>query len=187
MTTHTMQVATSDAAKKEEKRPVKPTASFAGIHAEITDALNFVEFGIAPKAQPPAQRGVLIETGRNRIVFSAHDFDTSVSVTIPAATPLSKGSSLLDFPELKETLAAMVAGETKAVAARTRVSLDGDLLATEHLTVPVTTHDLHEYTKPRSRPPSGPWSDGGIRPHPRPHGRACMNGGRLITLRGVGQ
>ncbi|MFD9047950.1 DNA polymerase III subunit beta family protein [Streptomyces zaomyceticus] len=155
MITPTTQVATSDSAKKEEeKKPVKPTASFAGIHAEIIDALNFAEFGIAPKAQPPAQRGVLIETGRNRIVFSAHDFETSVSVTIPAATPLAKGSSLLDFPELKKTLAAMVAGETKAVAARTHVSLDGDLLATEHLTVPVTTHDIHEYTKPLDAVPA---------------------------------
>ncbi|MFG2298539.1 hypothetical protein [Streptomyces sp. NPDC048603] len=154
MTTPKTQVATSDTTKKEEKQPVKPTANFAGIHAEIIDALNFAEFGIAPKAQPPAQRGVLIETGRNRIVFSAHDFDTSVSVTIPAATPLAKGSSLLDFPELKKTLAAMVAGETKAVAARTRISLDGDLLATEHLTVPVTTHDIHEYTKPLDAVPA---------------------------------
>ncbi|MFE5484146.1 hypothetical protein [Streptomyces sp. NPDC056527] len=148
------QVATSGTAKKEEKQPVKPTASFAGIHAEIIDALNFAEFGIAPKTQPPAQRGVLIETSRNRIVFSAHDFETSVSVTMPAATPLAQGSSLLDFPELKKTLAAMVAGETKAVAARTGVSLDGDLLATEHLTVPVTTHDIHEYTKPLDAVPA---------------------------------
>ncbi|MFH8582557.1 hypothetical protein [Streptomyces zaomyceticus] len=30
------------------------------------------------------------------------------------------GSTLVDFPELKKTLAAMVTGETKAVAARTR-------------------------------------------------------------------
>ncbi|MFE5487498.1 hypothetical protein [Streptomyces sp. NPDC056527] len=148
MTTPTTQVATSGTAKTEGKQPVKPTAEFVGSHAEVIDALNFAEFGIAPKAQPPAQRGVLIETGRNWIVFSAHDFETSVSVTMLAATPLAKGSSLLDFPELKKTLAAMVAGEIKAVAARTRVSLDGDLLATEHLTVPVTTHDIHEYTKP---------------------------------------
>ncbi|MFE5717884.1 DNA polymerase III subunit beta family protein [Streptomyces erythrochromogenes] len=62
--------------------------------------------------------------------------------------------ALLDFPELKKTLAAMVAGETKAVAARTRVSLDGDLLATEHLTVPVTTHDIDEYIKPLDAVPA---------------------------------
>ncbi|MFI8769391.1 hypothetical protein ACIGN6_31425 [Streptomyces sp. NPDC053792] len=154
MTTPTTQVATSTTAKKEEKQPVEPTANFSGIHAEIIDALNFVEFGIAPKVQPPAQRGVLIETGDNRIVFSAYDFETAVSVTGPAATPLAKGSSLVDFPELKKTLAAMVAGETKAVAARTRVSLAGDLLATEHLTVPVATHDVHEYTQPLEAVPA---------------------------------
>ncbi|MFD0271073.1 hypothetical protein ACFVGY_31575 [Streptomyces sp. NPDC127106] len=154
MTTSETQVATSAAAKKEEKEPVKPTANFAGIHAEIIEALNFAEFGIAPKAQPPAQRGVLIETGGNHVVFSAYDFDTAVSVMVPAATPAGKGSSLLDFPELKKTLAAMVAGETKAVAAQTRVSLAGDLLATEHLTVPITTHDTDSYTQPLGAVPA---------------------------------
>ncbi|MEU2391836.1 DNA polymerase III subunit beta [Streptomyces sp. NPDC007369] len=154
MTTSEMQVATPTAAKKEEKEPVKPTAHFAGIHSEIIEALNFAEFGISPKAQPPAQRGVLIETERNRVTFSAYDFDTAVSVTVPAATPAGKGSSLLDFPELKKTLAAMVAGETKTVAAQTRVSLAGDLLATEHLTVPVTTHDVHAYTQPLQAVPA---------------------------------
>ncbi|MEV7581711.1 DNA polymerase III subunit beta [Streptomyces erythrochromogenes] len=97
---------------------------------------------------------MLIETGGNRIVFSAYDFDTAVSVMVPAATPAGKGSSLLDFPELKKTLAAMVAGETKAVAAQTRVSLAGDLLATEHLTVPITTHDIHAYTPPLEAVPA---------------------------------
>ncbi|OKJ46880.1 hypothetical protein AMK27_39515 [Streptomyces sp. CB02009] len=154
MTTSESQVATSTAAQKGEKEPVKPTANFAGIHAEIIDALNFAEFGIAPKAQPAAQRGVLIETGGNRIVFSAYDFETAVSVMVQAATPGGEGSSLLDFPELKKTLAAMVAGETKAVAAGTRVSLAGDLLATEHLTVPITTHDIGEYTQPLGAVPA---------------------------------
>ncbi|GAA1553444.1 DNA polymerase III subunit beta [Streptomyces globosus] len=154
MTTSETQVATPTAAKKEEKKPVKPAAHFAGIHSEIIDALNFAEFGIAPKVQPPAQRGVLIETERNRVTFSTYDFETAVSVTVPAATPAGRGSSLLDFPELKKTLAAMVAGETKAVAAQTRVSLAGDLLATEHLTVPVTTHDVHAYTQPLQAVPA---------------------------------
>ncbi|MFJ5142785.1 hypothetical protein [Streptomyces sp. NPDC088707] len=154
MTTSETQAGTSTAAKKEEKEPVKPTAHFAGTHSEILEALNFAEFGIAPKAQPPAQRGVLIETERNRATFNAYDFDTAVLVSVPAATPAEKGSSLLDFPELKKTLSAMVAGETKSGAAQTRVSLDGDLLATEHLTVPITTHDIHEYTQPLEAVPS---------------------------------
>ncbi|TDU67972.1 DNA polymerase-3 subunit beta [Streptomyces sp. KS 21] len=156
MTTPETQVATTPTVKKEEKKPtpVKPTAHFDGIHAELIDALNVAEFGIEPKAQPPAQRGVLVETARNRIVFSAYDFDTAVSVTVPAVTPAETGYSLLDFTELKRTLTAMVAGETKAVAARTRVSLAGDLLATEHLTVPITTHDVHEYTRPLEAVPA---------------------------------
>ncbi|MCY0945685.1 DNA polymerase III subunit beta [Streptomyces antarcticus] len=150
MTTSETQVATTPSTKNEESKPapVEPTAHFSGNHVEILDALNFAEFGIEPKAQPPAQRGVLIETGQNLLALSAYDFDTAVTVSVPASTPAAKGSSLLDFTELKKTLGAMVAGETKAVAARTRVSLAGDLLSTEHLTVPVTTHDVDTYTRP---------------------------------------
>lgn len=52
----------------------------------------------------------------------------------------------------------MAAGETKTVAARTPVSLAGDLLATEHITVPITTLDIHEFTHPAGAvPASAPW------------------------------
>jgi DNA polymerase-3 subunit beta len=133
-------------AKNAEKKPVKPTAHFAGMHAQITEALNIAEFGVPTQAQPLAQRGVLIETSRNRLTLSTFDFWTAVSVTVPVGTPVAKGYSLLDFVELKKALAAMVAGETKTVAARTPVSLAGDLLATEHITLPITTLDIHEFT-----------------------------------------
>ncbi|MFD4142811.1 hypothetical protein [Streptomyces sp. NPDC058572] len=77
-----------------------------------------------------------------------------MSVTVPVGTPVAKGYSPLDFVELKKALAAMVAGETKAVAARTPVSLAGDLLATEHITVPITALDIHEFTHPPEAVPS---------------------------------
>ncbi|GAA2522850.1 DNA polymerase III subunit beta [Streptomyces longisporus] len=88
---------------------------------------------------------MFIQTGRNKVTFSSFDFETAVRITLPAETPVAQGNSLLDFTELKKALAAMVAGETKAVAARTLVALAGDLLTTEHLSVPITALDIHEY------------------------------------------
>ncbi|NUK50125.1 hypothetical protein HRW14_07400 [Streptomyces lunaelactis] len=137
-----------------EKKPVKPTAHFAAMHAQITEALSIAEFGVPTQAQPFAQRGVLIQTSRNRLTLSTFDFWTAVSVTVPVGTPVAKGHSLLDFAELKKALAAMVAGETKTVAARTPVSLAGDLLATEHITAPITTLDIHEFTHPPEAVPA---------------------------------
>lgn len=130
-----------------EKKPVKPTAHFAALHSQIAEALSIAEFGVAEGAST-SQRGVLIETSRNRLTLSAYDFMTAVSVTMPAETPVAKGYSLLDFAEMKKTLAAMVAGETKTVAARTPVTLKGDLLVTEHISIPITTLDIHEFTHP---------------------------------------
>ncbi|MER7109465.1 DNA polymerase III subunit beta [Streptomyces sp. NPDC000229] len=145
---------TAENAAKSEKKPVKPTAHFAGMHAQITEALNIAEFGVPTQAQPFAQRGVLIQTSRNLLTLSTFDFWTAVSVTVPVGAPVGKGCSLLDFVELKKVLAAMVAGETKTVAARTPVSLAGDLLATEHITVPITTLDIHEFTRPPEAVPA---------------------------------
>ncbi|HET6357322.1 DNA polymerase III subunit beta [Streptomyces sp.] len=140
--------------KKTEKKPVKPTAHFAALHSQITEALNIAEFGVTPHGGPEAQRGVLIETRRNRLTLSTFDFWTAVSVTVPVGTPVAKGYSLLRFAQLKKALAAMVAGETKTVAARTPVSLAGDLLATEHITVPIATLDIHEFTHPPEAVPA---------------------------------
>lgn len=148
------QVTAEKIAAKSEKKPVTPTAHFAGMHAQIAEALNIAEFGVPTQAQPLAQRGVLIQTSRNRLTLSTFDFWTAVSVTVPVGTPVAKGYSLLDFVELKKALAAMVAGETKTVAARTPVSLAGDLLATEHITVPITTLDIHEFTHPPEAVPA---------------------------------
>lgn len=138
--------------KKTDKKPVKPIAHFAALHAQITEALSIAEFGVPATAQPEAQSGVLIETSRNRLTL--FDFWTAVSVTVPVETPVAKGYSLLHFAQLKKALAAMTAGETKAVAARTPVSLAGDLLATEHITVPITTLDIHAFTHPPEAVPA---------------------------------
>ncbi|WP_329583369.1 DNA polymerase III subunit beta [Streptomyces sp. NBC_01361] len=136
---------------KAATKPVKPTAQFAVRHSQITEALNIAEFGAG---QAVAQRGVLIETSRNRITLNTFDFWTAVSVSIPVGTAAVRGHSLLDFAELKKALAAMVAGETKKTAASTMVSLAGDLLATEHITVPITTLDTNEFAHPPKAVPA---------------------------------
>ncbi|MEU3466224.1 DNA polymerase III subunit beta [Streptomyces sp. NPDC006733] len=134
--------------------PVKPTAHFAALHAELTEALNLAEFGAPDLPNPPAQCGVLLQAGRDRLTVETFDFWTAVSVTIPAATPVAKGWSLLDFDELKKALAALAAGETKAVANRIPVALAGDLLSTPDMAVPVMVRDLHEFTHPPESVPA---------------------------------
>ncbi|WP_157839193.1 hypothetical protein [Streptomyces flavidovirens] len=48
----------------------------------------------------------------------------------------------------------MAPGGTKTVAARTPVSLAGDLLATEHITMPITMLNIHEFTHPQEAVPA---------------------------------
>ncbi|MEV5203241.1 DNA polymerase III subunit beta [Streptomyces sp. NPDC053720] len=145
------QVATS---KGEGKKQEMPSAHFSGTHALITKAMGAAEFGVMAEGESPAQHGVLVETGGNKITLSTFDFETAVSVTVPAETPAAKKRSLLNFVEMKKTLAALVAGEPRAAAARTRLSLAGDLLSTEHLTVPVEALDLHEFAHPPEAVPA---------------------------------
>ncbi|WP_432156055.1 hypothetical protein [Streptomyces sp. bgisy153] len=133
-------------AAKTAPAPAKPTARMDLDHGLLTRALKIAEFGVCAKAPAQAQRGVLIETGRNRTTLTTFDYETAVSVTVPGTA--RKGSSLLHFAQLKKALAAMVAGETKTQADRTTVSLTGDLLSTEHLTVPIGALELEEFTRP---------------------------------------
>ncbi|MEV6421822.1 DNA polymerase III subunit beta [Streptomyces sp. NPDC051662] len=115
-------------------------------HGELSRALKVVEFGVCAKSAVEAQRGVLVETGRNRAKLTTFDYETAVSVTLKGRA--RKGSSLLHFAQLKKALAAMVAGETKSRAEGTVVSLTGDLLSTEHLTVPIAALEREEFTSP---------------------------------------
>ncbi|MER0477006.1 DNA polymerase III subunit beta [Streptomyces sp. Edi2] len=115
-------------------------------HGQLTRALKIAEFGVCAKAPIEAQRGVLVETGRKHATLTTFDYETAVSVTM--AGRAKKGSSLLHFAQLKKALAAMVAGETKSQAEGTVVSLTGDLLSTEHLTVPIAALEREEFTLP---------------------------------------
>ncbi|WP_331750816.1 hypothetical protein OG215_36425 (plasmid) [Streptomyces globisporus] len=139
--------------------PAKPTAGTILNHGELARALKIVEFGVCAKSSVEAQRGVLVETGRNRAKLTTFDYETAVSVTLKGRA--RKGSSLLHFVQLKKALTAMVAGETKTRAEGTVVSLTGDLLSTEHLTVPIATLERKEFTAPPEPLPSTVTVDAG--------------------------
>ncbi|MFF3036425.1 hypothetical protein ACFVS7_36130 [Streptomyces rubiginosohelvolus] len=70
----------------------------------------------------------------------------------PTATVTRAGASLIPLAQLTKAMKAMMAGETKATAARTTITLAGDLLTTDHLTMPVTALPVGKFTpahKPR--------------------------------------
>ncbi|MFJ2217891.1 hypothetical protein ACIQVO_36250 [Streptomyces sp. NPDC101062] len=138
---------------------VKPTARVILDHGPLTRALKIAEFGVGAKSPSEAQRGVFIETGRGRATLTTFDYETAVSVCVPGRT--REGGSLLHFGQLQKALAAMVAGETKARAERTSVSLDGDLLSTEYLTVPIAALEMEEFTRPPEPVPAMATVDAG--------------------------
>ncbi|MFJ8848368.1 hypothetical protein ACIRFF_36405 [Streptomyces cyaneofuscatus] len=126
------------------------TAHITAPYGPLADALKIAEFGTVC-ASTPTQYGVLIEADDTRLTLRTHDWETAVSITVPNATVTRAGASLLQLAQLKKAMAAMVAGETKATATRTTVTLAGDLLSTAHLTVPVTAFPVDEFA-PATKP-----------------------------------
>ncbi|MFD6585243.1 hypothetical protein ACFWOK_33740 [Streptomyces sindenensis] len=126
------------------------TAHVTAPYGPLADALKLAEFGTAC-ASNPAQHGVLIEADDTGLTLRTHDWETAVSVTVPTATVTRAGASLLPLDQLTKALKAMVAGETKATAARTTVTLAGDLLTTDHLTVPLRALPVGEFA-PAKKP-----------------------------------
>ncbi|MFH8760598.1 DNA polymerase III subunit beta family protein [Streptomyces atroolivaceus] len=129
------------------------TAHVTAPYGPLADALTIAEFGTVC-APTPAQSCVLIEADDTGLTLRTHDWETAVSVTVPDATVTRAGASLLPLAQLKKTLTAMVAGETKATAARTTVTLAGDLLTTDHLTVPVTALPVGDFAPAKKPAPT---------------------------------
>ncbi|MEU8701678.1 DNA polymerase III subunit beta [Streptomyces sp. NPDC048680] len=129
------------------------TAHFSAPYGPLAEALAVAEFGVQSGIVPPAQCGVLIATSSSTLTLTTFDFDTAATVSLPVDTAAT-GSSLLHHGQLKKALAAMVAGETKATAARTAVTLEGDLLMTEHLSLPISALELSEFTHPPQAAPT---------------------------------
>ncbi|MEW2313446.1 DNA polymerase III subunit beta [Streptomyces sp. NPDC006864] len=127
----------------EQPTPVA-TAHVTAPYGPLTDALKTAAFGTVC-ATDPAQSAVLIEADDTGLTLRTHDWETAVSITVPTATVTRTGASLLPLAPLTKSLKAMMAGETKATAARTTVTLAGDLLATDHLTVPLAALPVGEF------------------------------------------
>ncbi|KAB2587574.1 DNA polymerase III subunit beta family protein [Streptomyces arboris] len=135
----------------EQPTPVA-TAHVTAPYGPLADALKIAEFGTAC-ATGPAQHGVLIEADDTGLTLRTHDWETAVSITVPTATVTQAGASLLTLAQLTKSLKAMVAGETKATAARTTVTLAGDLLSTDHLTVPVNALPVADFAPAKTPEP----------------------------------
>ncbi|MFF7492803.1 DNA polymerase III subunit beta family protein [Streptomyces rubiginosohelvolus] len=135
----------------EQSTPVA-TAHVTAPYGPLADALKIAEFGTVC-ATGPAQSAVLIEADDTGLTLRTHDWETAVSVTVPTASVTQPGASLLPLAQLTKSLKAMMAGETKATAARTTVTLAGDLLATDHLTVPVAALPVGEFTPAKQPAP----------------------------------
>lgn len=122
-------------------------ARFTARHRDLTEALKIVALAIPKFSNIPAQHSVLVEASRSTLTLRTFDFETALSVRVDVE-PGSNGRSLVNFFDLKDTLAAAVAGEKAADAARTPVTLDDGVLSTPDLAVPVNLHDTAEYTAP---------------------------------------
>nr|WP_030089279.1 DNA polymerase III subunit beta [Streptomyces baarnensis] len=133
-----------------EQPTTAATAHITAPYGPLADALKTAAFGTV-RATAPAQHGVLIEADDTGLTLRTHDWETAVSITVPDATVTRAGASLLPLAQLTKSLKAMVAGETKATAARTTVTLAGDLLSTDHLTVPVAALPVGEFA-PATKP-----------------------------------
>lgn len=132
--------------------PAEAPARFTATHRALSDALKVVALGVAAKPPVPALGGVVAETRDGALTLRAFDYETSVSVRVDC-TADGDGSSLLNFFDLKDVLAAAVVGEKAVVAAATRVRVDDGVLSTPDLAVPLNTLPLAEYP---AFPPDAP-------------------------------
>lgn len=136
----------------QTQAPAKAPARFTTSHRELSDALKTVALGVAARPPVPILGGVLVETRDNVLTLRAFDYETAVTVRVGGAAD-GDGVSLLHHAELKNVLAAAVAGEKAAAAAATRVRLDDAVLSTPELAVPLGTMPLEEYP---AFPPDAP-------------------------------
>lgn len=135
-----------------EVQPTEVPAQFSVTHRALTDALKVVALAVPKHSMIPAQYGVVADAQGSTVTLRTFDFETAVKVRVDAE-PGGTGRSLLSHAELKDVLAASVAGETTAAAARTPVSVAGDVLSTPDLSVPLNMLELGEYP---AFPPAAP-------------------------------
>lgn len=136
----------------QTQAPEQAPARFTTTHRALSDALKTVALGVAARPVVPVLGGVVAETAGCALTLRGFDYETSVSVRVDGEAD-SDGVSLLNFYDLKDVLAASVAGEKTAVASRTTVRVDDGVLSTPDLAVPLNTLPLAEY---QAFPPDAP-------------------------------
>lgn len=128
----------------QTQAPAEAPARFTTAHRTLSDALKIVALGVADRPIVPVLGGVMAETRNGTFTLRGFDYETSVTVRVDGEAD-EDGLTLLNFSELKQVMAAAVAGEKSAVAARTQVRVDGEVLSTTDLAVPLSTLPLEEY------------------------------------------
>lgn len=136
----------------QTKAPAEAPARFTATHRALSTALKAVALGVSDRPPVAVLGGVVAETRDGVLTLRGFNYETSVSVRVDGEAD-GEGRSLLHMSELKQVLAAAVAGEKAAVAAATRVRLDDAVLSTDDLAVPLGTMPLEEYPE---FPPDAP-------------------------------
>ncbi|MFH8993118.1 hypothetical protein [Streptomyces sp. NPDC017940] len=96
---------------------------------------------------------MLIEAAEGGARLKATNFETATSVFVKGDVSADSGSSLLNHKELTKVLAAAAAGETKAAAARIPVTVEGAVVMTPDVAVPVEAYPSEEYPHVREAAP----------------------------------
>lgn len=127
-----------------EQTATVEAAQFTASQRDLIEALKTAALAVPSRPPLPVMGGVIADAQGSTLVLRTFDYNVSVSVTVPA-DPGSAGISLLGHTELQKVVAAAVAGESKAAADRTRITVTGDVLSTPEVSAPVTMLPIEEY------------------------------------------
>ncbi|MCW8383906.1 DNA polymerase III subunit beta [Streptomyces justiciae] len=131
-----------------ETRTSENTAEFSVPFGDLKKAIRLAGFGVTT-GQPPAIRGVVLDTEDGNLTLRTHNFEIVVSVPVPTAAVTRRGRTVLHYAELKACLDGAAAGEKPAAAARIPVTLSGEVLRTPDMDIPVLAYPIEEYPAPR--------------------------------------
>lgn len=135
----------------EKKAPAKvmPSGGFTVGYRDLVEALRTAAMGVSTRSGLPVMSRVLIEAGQGQVRVVAFDYETAVSVQLPAGE-VSPGRMLVEHATVSRVLAAAVKGARKAQvdSATVRVEVvQGTLVVTvEGYAVPLAEHlDLEAF------------------------------------------
>ncbi|MFC9431469.1 hypothetical protein [Streptomyces sp. NPDC056987] len=134
------------------------TAEFMLPYRDLREALDIVGLAVPPRPALPVLGGVIVESKDSIVQFTAYDYETTISVALPAATRPAK--NLWDHSELSKLLSASAQGEKKAVVDQMTVSFGAGTLTTPYISAPVSARPLDEYPEVLSAAPIAATVDG---------------------------